>query len=63
MTKNDRRLCRHKNNIAFKKSGFGWIKQDYGRTCKVEWVNSRKENLMMKSYLIIFDNGEINEIN
>ena len=63
MTKNDRRLCRHKNCNHFKRTGFGWVKQDYGSTCKVQWINSMQESLMMKSFLIIFDNGEINEVN
>ena len=55
MTKNDRRLCRHINCLCFEINGYGWIKKDYGQTAKVEWINTRTENLMMKSNLIIFE--------
>tara|TARA_R100001443_G_scaffold112718_1_gene126620 strand:+ start:122 stop:310 length:189 start_codon:yes stop_codon:yes gene_type:complete len=53
-------LCRHKDEDMFENLGFGVIKNDLDeKFALIEWLLSKREHFMMKSYLYILDENEI----
>ena len=53
-------LCRHRDEDLFKKIGFGVIHKHLDeKQAIVEWLLSGRMNFMMKKYLYILDDNEI----
>ncbi len=53
-------LCRHRDESMFEKLGFGMIKNDLNaKFLLVEWLLSKRQHFMKKSFLYILDEKEI----
>ena len=57
----DKVLCRHKDEGMFENLGYGVIKNDLDeKFVLVEWLLSKPKHFIMKSYLYILDENELN---
>ena len=53
-------LCRHRDEEMFKILGFGVVvKELSGKQVLVEWLLTKRMNFMMKKYLYILDETEV----
>jgi|TARA_Y100000114_G_C11640382_1_gene268955 hypothetical protein len=53
-------LCRHRDKNMFEKLGFGIIVEDFGgNQVLVEWLLTKRNHFIVKRYLYILDENEI----
>jgi len=54
-------LCRHRDEDMFKILGYGLVMKELSHSqVLVEWLLTKRMNFMMKKYLYILDETEVN---